>query len=45
MSKTASVALSSRTTWFGRFLALIDHILMTNARIANRNGDLPYFGL
>jgi len=45
MSKTASVVLSSSTTWFGRFLAVIDHVLMTNARIANRNGDLPYFGL
>jgi hypothetical protein len=45
MSKTASIALSSPTTWFGRLLALIDHVLMTNARIADRNGDLPYFGL
>ena len=45
MSKTTSVALSYSTTWFGRVLAVIDHILMTNALIANRNGDLPYFGL
>jgi len=45
MSKTASLALSTSTTWFGRLLAVIDHVLMTNARIANRNGDLPYFGL
>jgi hypothetical protein len=45
MSKTASLTLSSPTTWFGRVLAVIDHILMTNAHIANRNGDLPYFGL
>jgi hypothetical protein len=45
MSKTASLPLSSSTTVFGRLLALIDHVLMTNARIANRNGDLPYFGL
>jgi hypothetical protein len=45
MSKTASLPLSPSTTVFGRLLALIDHVLMTNARIANRNGDLPYFGL
>jgi hypothetical protein len=45
MSKTASLTLSSPTTWLGRVLAVIDHILMTNAHIANRNGDLPYFGL
>jgi hypothetical protein len=45
MSETTSLALSSPATWFGRVLAVIDHILMTNAHIANRNGDLPYFGL
>jgi hypothetical protein len=45
MSKTASLAISSSATLFGRLLALIDHVLMTNAHIANRNGDLPYFGL
>ena len=45
MSKTASLTISPSTTWFSRVLALIDHVLMTNARIANRNGDLPYFGL
>jgi hypothetical protein len=45
MPKTASVAFAPSATWFGRFMAVIDHILMTNAHIANRNGDLPYFGL
>jgi hypothetical protein len=45
MSKTASLRLTPASTWFSRLLSVIDHILMTNARIANRNGDLPYFGL
>ena len=45
MSKTLSIDLKPSTTWFGRLLSVIDHILMTNAEIAHRNGDLPYFGL
>ena len=45
MSKTASLGFAPSTTWFSRLLAVIDHVLMTNAHIANRNGDLPYFGL
>jgi hypothetical protein len=45
MSKTASIALNSSSTLFGRFLAAIDRLLMTSARIAVRNGDLPRFGL
>jgi hypothetical protein len=45
MSKTASLRLTPASTWFSRLLSVIDHVLMTNARIANRNGDLPYFGL
>jgi len=45
MSKTLSLRISSSTTWFGRLLSVIDHVLMTNAEIAHRNGDLPYFGL
>ena len=45
MSKTATVALSPRTTLFGRLLAVIDQVLMANARIAIRNGDVPRFGL
>jgi hypothetical protein len=45
MSKTASFGLAPSTTLFGRLLASIDRLLMTNAEIAVRNGDLPYFGL
>ena len=45
MSKTASLRFTPASTWFGRLLSVIDHVLMTNAHIANRNGDLPYFGL
>ncbi len=45
MSKTLSLELTPSTTWFGRLLSVIDHVLMTNAEIAHRNGDLPYFGL
>jgi hypothetical protein len=45
MSKTASLGFTPSSTWFGRLLSVIDRVLMANARIANRNGDLPYFGL
>jgi hypothetical protein len=45
MSKTASLRFAPAATWFSRLLSVIDHVLMTNAHIANRNGDLPYFGL
>ncbi|WP_213771075.1 hypothetical protein [Bradyrhizobium sp. dw_78] len=45
MSKTASVGLAPATTLFGRLLASIDRVLMINAEIAARNGDVPYFGL
>ena len=45
MSKTASIGFRPSATWFSRLLSVIDHVLMTNAHIANRNGDLPYFGL
>ena len=45
MSKTASLGLVPATTFFGRLMANIDRLLMESARIANRNGDLPYFGL
>lgn len=45
MSKTASIALSPSTTLFGRFLAVLDQVLMASANAAVRNGDLPYFGL
>jgi hypothetical protein len=45
MSRTAAVSFNPSSTFFSRFLAIIDRILMTNAEIAHRNGDLPYFGL
>jgi hypothetical protein len=45
MSKTASVAIAPSTSLFGRLLSIIDRVLMTNAEIAHRNGDVPYFGL
>lgn len=45
MSKTASLRLSPSTSLFGRLLSVIDRVLMANAEIARRNGDLPYFGL
>ena len=45
MSKTASLRLTPANSMFGRLLAIIDRVLMTNAEIAHRNGDLPYFGL
>jgi hypothetical protein len=45
MSKTASIDLSPSVSLFGRLLAAIDRVLMANARIAVRNGDLPRLGL
>ncbi|MGA2054093.1 MAG: hypothetical protein ABSG88_02170 [Bradyrhizobium sp.] len=46
MSKILSLGVTpSSPTWFSRLLSMIDRVLMTNAEIANRNGDLPYFGL
>jgi hypothetical protein len=45
MSKILSVGFTPSPTWFSRLLSVIDQVLMTNAEIANRNGDLPYFGL
>ncbi len=45
MSKTVSIALTPSTTLFSRFMATLDRLLMASARISNRNGDLPYFGL
>jgi hypothetical protein len=45
MSKTASVAIAPSASLFGRLLSIIDRVLMANAEIARRNGDLPYFGL
>jgi len=45
MSKTASIVLTPSSTLFGRFVALIDRLLMKSAEISNRNGDLPRVGL
>jgi hypothetical protein len=45
MSKTAVIALSPVSALFGRLLAGIDRLLLTNADIAVRNGDVPYIGL
>jgi len=45
MSKTAAFGLAPSSTFFSRFMAALDNLLTANARIAVRNGDLPYFGL
>jgi hypothetical protein len=45
MSKTAAIRFTPCTTLFGRLMASIDRALMTSARVALRNGDLPHFGL
>jgi hypothetical protein len=45
MSKTASLDLTPSSTLFGRLMATVDAWLMSSARIAVRNGDLPRFGL
>jgi hypothetical protein len=45
MSKTASIGLVPSNGLFSRLMAAIDRLLMTSARIAVRNGDLPRFGL
>jgi hypothetical protein len=45
MSKTASVTLVPSAGIFSRLMTSIDRLLMASARIAIRNGDLPYFGL
>lgn len=45
MSKTTTFGLVPSSNLFGRLMATIDRLLMANARIAIRNGDLPYFGL
>ena len=45
MSKTASLGFVPCNSLFGRLMASIDRALMASARVASRNGDLPYFGL
>ena len=45
MSKTTSIGFAPSNSLFSRLMAAIDRLLMTSARAAVRNGDLPYFGL
>jgi hypothetical protein len=45
MFRTAPLGLVPSAGLFSRFLSVIDRVLMINAEIAHRNGDLPYFGL
>jgi hypothetical protein len=45
ISKTAAIDLAPSITLFGRFLEMLDRVLMASARAAIRNGDLPYLGL
>jgi hypothetical protein len=45
MSKIASLPFAPSATLFSRIMATIDRLLMASARIAIRNGDLPYPGL
>jgi hypothetical protein len=45
MSKTASVIFAPSSNALARLMAAIDRLLASSARIAVRNGDVPYFGL
>jgi hypothetical protein len=45
MSKLAATSTSAANTLFGRLLAGIDRLLLSNAAIAIRNGDVPRVGL
>jgi hypothetical protein len=45
MSKTVAFGRAPSPALFARLLSIIDRVLMANAHIAVRNGDLPYFGL
>jgi hypothetical protein len=45
MSNTASLGFMASASLFSRMMTTIDRLLMTHARIAIRNGDLPYPGL
>jgi hypothetical protein len=45
MSKTTSFPVASSANLFNRMMGSLDRLLMAHARIAIRNGDLPYFGL
>jgi hypothetical protein len=45
MSRIASLPFAPTANLFSRFMATVDRLLMASARIATRNGDLPYPGL
>ena len=45
MSNTTSLGLAPSYRLFTRFVRSIDRWLMASARTAERNGDVPYFGL
>jgi hypothetical protein len=45
MSRTASPTAGASVPFWTRLIAAIDRALMGSARIAQRNGDLPHFGL
>ena len=45
MSKIASIHIIPSASFVSRFMAVLDRLLMASARIAVRNGDLPYPGL
>jgi hypothetical protein len=45
MSRFASASLARTPSVWARLIAAFDHALMSSARIAIRNGDLPHFGL
>jgi hypothetical protein len=45
MSNVVSAQFAPSNSLFARVMATIDRLLMASARIAIRNGDLPYPGL
>lgn len=45
MYKFTSATFVPSNNVFSRLMASIDRLLAAGARIAVRNGDLPYFGL
>jgi hypothetical protein len=45
MSNAASAQFAPSASLFSRLMATIDRLLMASAKIAIRNGDLPYPGL
>ena len=45
MSNVVSAQFAPSNGIFARLMAAIDRMLMASARIAIRNGDLPYPGL